>query len=316
MGLEINLLSFIPLITKTKKNNLNNSEAALNYFLIQAFASIIILFSFTSIIILININFFFLNSIIIYFLLLLTILPLILKLGAAPFHFWFPNVRETLNWINNLILITWQKLGPIIILSYLNLNNYLFIFVFLSTFIGSIGGFNQLSLRKLMTFSSINHIGWIIISLIFNEFIWWIYFILYSILNFSIIYLFKTFQIFYLNQIYNLFINSYLIKFYLIISILSLGGLPPFLGFFPKWLIIQSLILLKINIIILFLIIIRLITLFYYLKIAFTSHILNYNELNWNINPYFNKKNIIFIININFISLFGFFFLINLIIFI
>jgi len=58
LGLEINLLSFIPLITN--KNNLNNSEAALNYFLIQAFASTIILFSIILNIIILNSIFFFL----------------------------------------------------------------------------------------------------------------------------------------------------------------------------------------------------------------------------------------------------------------
>jgi len=310
MGLEINLLSFIPLIIN--KNNLNNSEAGLNYFLIQTFASTVILFSIIRLIIFTNLDFFYLNLIIKQFLIIIIIITLILKLGAAPFHFWFPNVIENLNWLNNLILITWQKLAPIIILSYLNLNNFLIIFVLISTLVGAIGGLNQISLRKLIAFSSINHIGWIFIALTFNEYIWLIYFSIYTFLNFSIIYLFKIFQIFYLNQIYSIFLNSYFLKFYLLISTLSLGGLPPFLGFLPKWLIIQSLILLKINLINLFLIIIRLITLFYYLKIRFAAFIINYNELNWNYKNFYNKINKNFLITINFISLFGFFLLINL----
>jgi len=263
---------------------------------------IIILIIFT------NLDFFYLNYSFKYFFNIIIIITIILKLGAAPFHFWFPNVIENLNWSNNLILITWQKLSPIIILSYLELNNLCIFFVILSTLIGAIGGLNQISLRKLIAFSSINHIGWIIIALTFNESIWLIYFILYSFLNFSIIYLFKIFQIFYLNQIYSLFINSYFLKFYLITSILSLGGLPPFLGFLPKWLIIQSLIFLNLNLITLFLISIRLITLFYYLKIRFAAYILNYNELNWNFKNYFNSFNKNFIIIINISSLLGFFF--------
>jgi NADH-ubiquinone oxidoreductase chain 2 len=314
IGLEINLLSFIPLITN--KNNLNNSEAALSYFLIQAFASTIILFSIINRIVFINIIFFFnyLNIIDLILPIKLITITLILKLGAAPFHFWFPNVIENISWRNNLILITWQKLAPIIILSYLIIiNNFFIIFIILSTLIGAVGGLNQISLRKLLAFSSINHIGWIITAIIFNENLWLIYFFIYSFLNFCIIYLFKIFQLFYLNQIYSLFINSYFLKFSLLTSILSLGGLPPFLGFIPKWLIIQSLIFIKINFINLFLICISLITLFYYLKISFSAFILNYNEFNWNFKNYFKNKSFFIILNFNFISLFRFFFLIDLI---
>jgi len=219
-------------------------------------------------------------------------------------HFWLPNVIENINWKNNLILITLQKLTPIIIISYLNyLNKIFIIFIFFSLITGAIGGLNQTSIRKLLSFSSINHIGWIFSAIIFNENIWLLYFIIYSLLNFRIIFIFKNFQIFYLIQIYSIFNNSYLLKFNLLISILSLGGIPPFLGFLPKWLIIQSLILIKINFINLFLIITRLIILYYYLKIRFSAFIINYNELNWYFKNYLNKKKFILIIYLNFISL-------------
>lgn len=95
------------------------------------------------------------------------------------------------------------------------------------------------------------------------------------------------------------------------ISILSLGGLPPFIGFIPKWLVIQSLIFIKINILNLFIISIRLITLFYYLKIRFSSLILNYSELNWNYKSFFKNKLFIYTINFNIISILGFFIIIN-----
>jgi len=311
IGLEINLLSFIPIITR--KNNLNNSEATLNYFLIQAFASTIILLTFIVFIIVNNTDFFLLNlhnknlsSHIILF-------TLILKLGGAPFHFWFPNVIENINWLNGLLLITWQKLAPIIILSYLNLRKIMIIFSIISVFVGAIGGLNQRSLRKLIAFSSINHIGWIISAFIFNENLWIIYFIMYSFLNCSIVYIFKIFQIFYLNQIYSLFINSYFLKFRLLVSLLSLGGLPPFIGFLPKWIVIQSLLFIGLNSLILFIIVIRLITLFYYLKIRFSAFILNYNNFNWNYKNLFKNKSLIIMLNLNFLSLSGFFLLVNLI---
>lgn len=185
-------------------------------------------------------------------------------------------------------------------------------FILCSTFIGAIGGLNQNSLRKLLAFSSINHIGWIISAIIFNENLWLIYFFIYSFLNFCIILFIKILQVFYLRQIYSIFIRSSIVKTSLLTSLLSLGGLPPFLGFIPKWLVIQALIFIKINFINLFLICISLITLFYYLKIRFSSFIINYDEFNWNFRNYFNNKGYNSILALNFISLFGFFVIIDL----
>ncbi|KAG7168731.1 Cytochrome c oxidase subunit 1-like 14, partial [Homarus americanus] len=75
--LELNLLSFIPLIIT--KNNQYSSESALKYFLIQALGSAIIIFSASIILISPSVA------------PLCLALALLLKLGAAPFHFWFPQ---------------------------------------------------------------------------------------------------------------------------------------------------------------------------------------------------------------------------------
>lgn len=311
IGLEINLLAFIPLIIN--KNNLNNSEAALNYFLIQALASTIIIFSIVLLIIINNIIYI-INLIEFNIPFKLILCTLILKLGTPPFHFWFPNVIENLQWINCLVLITWQKLAPIIVLSYFTeFRNLLIIFILLATLIGAIGGLNQISLRKLLAFSSINHLGWMFTAIIFYENIWTIYFVIYSFINFCIVYLIKTFQIFYLNQIYSIFINSPFIKYSLLISLISLGGLPPFLGFIPKWLIIQSIIFIKFYLISLFLICIRLITLFYYLKITFAAVLFNYIEFNFINKNFFIKTNYLIVLNLNFLLLFRLFIIIDLI---
>lgn len=292
--------------------NLRSSEASLNYFLIQAFASSIILFSILILMICINVNFLWLTysnkSLLVN---LIIIISLILKLGAAPFHFWFPNVIENLSWVNRLILITWQKLAPMLILSYLKLRNFLIVFIFFSSVVGALGGLNQTSLRKLMAFSSINHIGWMIGSLMFNESLWFFYFIIYSYLNRGVVFIFNNFQSFYLSQLYSLFSNSYLLKFCLLRSILSLGGLPPFLGFLPKWLVIQSIVLINFDFIILLIILIRLITLYYYLKIRFAAFMFNHSNFNWGSLTIFNVNHIIIILILTFFSLFGLFIFIN-----
>lgn len=234
---------------------------------------------------------------------------LIIKRGISPFHFWFPNVIEGFNWINNIILITWQKIAPIILLSFC-INFYFFIFaIFCSIFIGSIGGLNQTSLRKLIAYSSINHLGWIIAGIINNENIWKIYFLFYCFLSISIVFLFHNLKIFNINQVFSLFNFKNLEKIIVFIPLLSLGGLPPFLGFFPKWITIEIIISFNYFFILIFILNFTLVTLYFYLRISYSAFLLNHNEINWNYFQFLNKKNKIIYSFILFFSIFGLLFI-------
>jgi len=281
-------------------NNLISSEAALKYFLIQALASSILLFA---IILIFSINNF--NVLIKTYRNLIISSTLFLKSGAAPFHFWFPGVMEGLSWINNLILITWQKIAPLILLSYCLNYKFLNVIIILSILIGSLGGLNQTSLRKLIAFSSINHLGWISAGIIYRENLWIIYFLLYSFLSFCIVFLFNNFKLFHINQIFTLFNNNTVIKLILFLSLLSLGGLPPFLGFLPKWLIIESLVSINILFLITIIVCLTLITLFFYIRICYSAFLLNHNENNWSFNNFYFTKNYYWCLILSFISLFG-----------
>nr|YP_010710898.1 NADH dehydrogenase subunit 2 [Ochlerotatus scapularis]WDA91125.1 NADH dehydrogenase subunit 2 [Ochlerotatus scapularis] len=300
MGLEINLLSFIPLMNEGKKN-LMTSESSLKYFLTQAFASSILLFAIILMMLFFNNNWMMNNN----FNDLLILSTLLLKSGAAPFHFWFPGVMEGLNWINSLILMTWQKIAPLMLISY-NMNyNFFLISIILSMIIGALGGLNQTSLRKLMAFSSINHLGWMLMAMMNNELLWFTYFILYSILSMSIVLMFNNFKLFHFNQIFNFSMMNPSIKFFMFLNLLSLGGLPPFLGFLPKWLVIQNMIELN-QIFLLFIsVCLTLITLYYYLRMSYSIYMLNYNKNSWMLMNSYNSKNMNLILTMNFISIMG-----------
>lgn len=232
---------------------------------------------------------------------------LLLKSGAAPFHFWFPNVIEGLSWMNALTLITWQKIAPLILVSYIICSGLIITSIILSVIVGSLGGLNQTSLRKLIAFSSINHLGWILAAIQASETFWIIYFSFYTFLSFRIIYLFNTFQLTHINQLFTSFFNSKTIKFILFFNLLSLGGLPPFLGFLPKWLVIQQLVLNRQLLIIFILIVSTLITLFFYLRLCFAAFILNYYENNWLISMQVNSFSYKTLLILSFISTFGLF---------
>lgn len=306
IGLEINLLSFIPL--SIKNNNLFSSEASLKYFLTQALASRILLFSIILFYFFSEWNYLFETKKKIINIIFAS--SLIIKRGVAPFHFWFPNVIEGLNWINNFILITWQKIAPIILLSFC-LNFFLFnLTIILSIFIGAIGGLNQTSLRKIIAFSSINHLGWILRNIINNENIWKIYFLFYLFLSFSIIFIFNNFKLFNVNQIYNLKFKTKIQKILINIPLLSLGGLPPFIGFFPKWITLETIIFNNFFLLSFFIINFALITLYFYIRISYSAFILNHNFINWNFSwIIFYNKNLKLLNFFIFFSIFGLIFL-------
>nr|YP_010491935.1 NADH dehydrogenase subunit 2 [Lygephila dorsigera]UWM92721.1 NADH dehydrogenase subunit 2 [Lygephila dorsigera] len=291
IGLEINLLSFIPLISNS--NNLLASEASLKYFLTQSIASINFLFSILMKMILLK------NFEMNFFLSLMINSSMLMKMGSAPFHFWFPNIVEGLSWFNNFILMTWQKITPMIILSYYYNKSFIIIIVMTNVIIGSLGGLNQTSLRKLMAFSSINNLGWMLISIMISENLWLFYLIMYSFMISIMCFLFSILNMFFINQ---LFINNMkpLIKINLLINFLSLGGLPPFIGFFPKWIIINFLILNKMYFLTFILIIMSLILLFFYIRIIYSIFMFNYLKMKW--FKIFIKNN-----KLNFINLISFF---------
>nr|SSW93807.1 NADH dehydrogenase subunit 2 [Papilio machaon] len=295
IGLEINLLSFIPLISSYK--NLLSSEAALKYFLTQAIASINFLFSILIKMILLK-NFEINN--------LISIMinsSLLMKMGSAPFHFWFPNIVEGLSWINCFMLMTWQKISPMILLSYYMNNNFLMMIMIINVIIGVLGGINQTSLRKLMSFSSINNLGWMLAALMISENLWMFYLIMYSFLISIMCFMFNLMNTYFLNQLFIINMNP-IIKISLLINFLSLGGLPPFLGFFPKWITINFLITNNFFMITFIFIMMSLIMLFLYIRIIYSSITFNYLKLKW--FKFYLKNNSMLIINFSsMISLLG-----------
>nr|WFP43292.1 NADH dehydrogenase subunit 2 [Chloracris brunneri] len=280
VGLEINLLSFIPLTAQSK--NPLSTEASLKYFLIQALASSVLLFSFilTQLTTKINMLNYLYNQELLFTLLSSSLL---LKMGSAPFHSWFPGTMEGMTWMNCLILMTWQKIAPLMLISYLiEFNIFMIMVIISSVSAGSFGGLNQTSLRKLMAYSSINHIGWMLSSMLVGENLWLIYFLIYSLISISVVLIFYMFQISYISQNYLLLNSHPSIKLCFYSLLLSLGGLPPFLGFLPKWLVIQNLVSLNQIFLTILMIIMTLITLFYYLRLTFSAFLLNPINLKWN----------------------------------
>nr|AND96263.1 NADH deshydrogenase subunit 2 [Onthophagus cf. taurinus] len=290
LGLEINLLAIIPLMSNPK--NSMASEAAMKYFITQTLASMVLLMT------LITMSFN-LNYLIFSPLSTIYMTALFIKMGAAPFHFWFPEIIQGLSWTNSYIMLTWQKIAPFMLLSYANFNyiNFFIIIIIMSSMISGIMGMNQTNFKKILAYSSINHISWMLTSMLFFEKIWMYYFIIYAIITLNIIIILKKFNIFFLNQLFSSFKNNPLIKFFFMLNFMSLGGLPPFLGFLPKWLTIQILIKMDMFFLAFIIIIMTLITLFFYMRIITLGMIMNMNQQSMYKNSYMKQFNNIYLFN-------------------
>jgi len=265
IGLEINLIRMTPIIIN--KLNFLSVEASIKYFLIQAIASLILIF--TSFL---RYNsqewMFLLNLDNIYF------ISLSLKAGVAPLHFWFPQVILCSSWLQCLTLLTWQKIAPFILISYLN-SNLIISFVIVSAIIGVIGGINLVNIKLILVYSSIINSAWILNLSTNNEVSWWIYFISYTFITISASYIFIKFNIEKTSSLHKINLSP-IPKIIFLINFLSLAGLPPFLGFFIKIIALNLLIENNLNITILFILVVSsIISFYFYIRTSYSSLFIN-----------------------------------------
>nr|AAC27599.1 NADH dehydrogenase subunit II [Anolis paternus] len=270
VGLEMNTLAIIPIISTT--HHPRATEASTKYFLTQAAASALILFSSMT-------NAWHTGSWDITQMLFtpsntMLTMALAMKLGLAPLHFWLPEVIQGSTTLTAFIITTWQKLAPMSLI-FLTMNSMsttiLLLMGVLSSLVGGWGGLNQTQTRKIMAYSSIAHLGWMatISSIMTNILILnlTIYLIMTTSMFFSlIISKSKTIQ-----NTAETWTFSPMLTIMMMLSLLSLGGLPPLTGFMPKWLVMEELILQNFNLPAILMAMSSLLSLFFYLRITYTA---------------------------------------------
>nr|AUJ21417.1 NADH dehydrogenase subunit 2 [Chaetopleura apiculata] len=268
IGLEINLMAFIPILVQ---NGLSEEvEAGVKYFLVQAAASALLLFS--SMLVFWEYGNWEMKSLSAFSSSFLIFSSLLLKLGMSPFHFWVPSVVSGLSWFCNLLLLTWQKISPLFIVCFFfsMFKELLFIFIMFSCFFGSVGGINQTSVRGLLSYSSIFHVGWMVSSGMISSEVCFFYLFFYSFILIFVLVEFEKQELKTNKQFNSVFLWSGFSRFYISMMILSMGGMPPMLGFFMKWAVLLKLILMKMVTMTIFLIIGSMVSLYYYLVLSFS----------------------------------------------
>nr|ACN78213.1 NADH dehydrogenase subunit 2 [Coereba flaveola] len=271
-GLEINTLAILPLISKS--HHPRAVEAATKYFLTQAAASALVLFSSmtnawqtgqwditqlthpTSCLILTS--------------------ALAIKLGLVPFHFWFPEVLQGSPLTTGLLLSTIMKLPPIALLYMTSpsLNpTLLTTLAILSTALGGWMGLNQTQIRKILAFSSISHLGWMTIIIAYSPKLTLLNFYLYAMMTTTVFLTLNTTKTLKLSTLMTAWTKTPPLNAMLLLTLLSLAGLPPLTGFLPKWLIIQELTKQDMTPAATLISLLSLLSLFFYLRLAYCTTI-------------------------------------------
>jgi len=214
-----------------------------------------------------------------YCLLLITI-GFLFKISAAPFHFWSPDVYDGVPTIVTTFIAIIPKISILIILLHLvHYTNCIYISTeytwassllvssLLSLIIGTVLGLTQFRIKRLFAYSTISHVGFLLLALSINSvesiqsFIF--YLIQYSISNLNAFFLlisigytlfiFVNKNINHLNlsdknnspiqllsQIKGYFYINHTLAISLAITIFSFAGIPPLIGFFAKLMVLSA----------------------------------------------------------------------------
>nr|YP_009235073.1 NADH dehydrogenase subunit 2 [Schistura geisleri]BAU45755.1 NADH dehydrogenase subunit 2 [Schistura geisleri] len=239
MGLEINTLAITPLMAQ--QHHPRAVEATTKYFLTQATAAAMILFAATT-------NAWItgewtINDLSHPIASTMVITALALKIGLAPMHFWLPEVLQGLDLLTGLILSTWQKLAPFALIMQVAQTIDPMILTslgLLSTLIGGWGGLNQTQVRKILAYSSIAHMGWMIIILQYAPQLTLLALGTYLFMTSTAFLSLKMASATKITTLTTMWSKTPILATTTALAFLSLGGLPPLTGFMPKWLILQE----------------------------------------------------------------------------
>ena len=294
--LSIELQSYgLYLLCSLNRNSELSTSAGLTYFLLGGLSSCFILLG--TALLYVNSgttnldNFYIINNLLdlvnkdtyninyINFSLLIMSIGFLFKISAAPFHFWSPDVYDAIPTITTTFVAIIAKISILIFLLEIihYTNNYnmtynwtiiLLFSSFLSLIVGTVLGLNQFRIKRLFAYSTISHLGFILLALSVNSIesiqAFMFYLMQYSISNLNIFIILITigytlyFYVDKVNKINNnlqdknnspiqlisqlkgYFNINPMLAISFIITIYSLVGIPPLIGFFAKQMVLSS----------------------------------------------------------------------------
>ncbi len=270
LGLELQSLSLYTLVAMNRHSSLS-AESGLKYFVLGALSSGFLLFGisliygttgsvvFEDVALLMNPQD---MSNITGFGIVFVIVGIAFKISAAPFHMWTPDVYQGASTPITALLSTLPKLSAVIMLlrivhdsmpefSYIWLN-ILMILSIASMVLGAFAALGQTNIKRLLAYSSIGHIGYILIGIVASAtqpelgmeavLIYMIIYVVTSIGSFAVVLCMclpdgmteKIEDLAGYSQTHPVMAGVFAILLF------SLAGIPPLAGFFGKYFIFLS----------------------------------------------------------------------------
>jgi NADH-quinone oxidoreductase subunit N len=296
LGLELLSLCLYSMVALHRENG-DASEAAMKYFVLGAIASgmllygMSILYGLSGSLILSDIAAAVTNTgsadIGMVFALVFVLVSLMFKLGAVPFHMWVPDVYQGSPTAVTVFLGTAPKIAGFAIIMRLlveglgglhtDWQQMLIILSVLSMALGNIIAIAQANLKRMLAYSTISHVGFIILGILSGSaegyasaMFYTLSYALMSLGGFGIIMLLARhgFEADQLSDFKGLNQRSPWFAFMMLILMFSMAGVPPTLGFWAKLAVLKSVVHVDLTWLALVAVFFSIIGLFYYLRMV------------------------------------------------
>ncbi len=262
LAIELLSLSFY-VLASIKRHSQHSTEAGLKYFLLGALSSGLLLFGMalvyaftgaTSFVAISEFLWYSSSSTEILIGVTFIIIALLFKLAAAPFHMWAPDVYEGSPTIVTAFFAIVPKIGTLGVLILLLTGPFLSLFnelqpiilfsACLSLIVGSVGALNQAKMKRLLAYSAISHIGFLLVGLLPNSLLGihacFVYICLYIVMSFNTFaFVLANFRHGnFITQLSGLSRQNPILAFTFAFTLLSIAGVPPLAGFYSKYLVL------------------------------------------------------------------------------
>jgi NADH-quinone oxidoreductase subunit N len=277
LAIELQSLSLY-VLASFKRTTEQSTEAGLKYFILGAFSSGILLFGcslvygftgstnfgdLTKLLSCLSINELEMSGVSIG--LILIIVALLFKLAAAPFHMWAPDVYEGAPTSVTAFFAIVPKIAIMGLLARICFQTFfefliewqdiMILSAGISMLVGSITGLYQDRIKRLLAYSAIGHVGYILIGMASGSILGvqalLLYLVIYIVMSLNMFGIIlslrklnkesgKSSPIVYLEDLRRLSYSQPLVTIMLTIGLFSMAGIPPLAGFYSKWYIFSS----------------------------------------------------------------------------
>lgn len=269
LGLELLVLPLYALIAKFKEQT-NTIEAAMKYFVMGALASgmmlygISLLYGMTQ-----SLDFYHVSAgvldqmssprIAVLFGVVLVTVGIAFKLGAVPFHVWIPDVYQGSATCITLFISVLPKIAAVamairvfdgVFVSLQAYNQHLLLaLIVASLVVGNLGAIMQKNIKRMLGYSAIAHVGFILMGLLVGRAVGYqaliVYVMVYAFIilaTFAVILILskQNFECENLQDFHGLSQRHPWLAFLMMLSMLSLAGIPPLVGFYAKFVVLQA----------------------------------------------------------------------------